>query len=171
MDIAICRDNLNHDIIKKGLIFMIHNKIYKQYYPLVSEEDKINLLASNANEIYKFVYNLNLELGHEYFERQNKYISKLKPTVSLLGTPKYGNILYNQYISQTMTLDKNIEDIKETLCNFDLLEYKLAYHDYENITVDELNQTLIYMNTKTHRKWFILLLFFIFIILGVILWK
>lgn len=149
------------------MVNLLNNKLYTQYYPLTSEEDKNNFLKSNYMEIYKFVRNIGCSARNEYSLRQYNYTKKMKPTVSFLGTPKYRNIVHNKRVAHDMSMDKRIKDIERKLPELDSLACKLMYNESENITVDELNYILRIMNTYKHRALIMFLLLLIAIIICV----
>lgn len=147
------------------MVNFLNTKLYAQYYPLASEEDKNDFLSSKYIEIYKFVSRVECSIRHEYFSRQYRYGKKMKSTISFLGTPKYRNIVHNQHIYYEMSMDKNIEDIEKRLPELASLANKLANNETENITVDELNYVLRIMNANKHRT----LMIFLLLVIGMII--
>lgn len=142
----------------------LNNKLYKQFYPLATEEDKMSLLNSNYSELLRKVKDIERMAETEYSERQSNYISKMRPTISCLGTPKHKNIVHNEYIAHKMAMDKKISFISEDIYNLKELEYNLVYKEFEKITVEELNRILRYDNIMKHKNICI-------IILGIILFS
>lgn len=143
---------------------LLNDKLYTQYYPLETEEDKYEFLNANYTEIYKIVRNIGRIARNELSARKHNYISKMKPTVSFLGTPKYRNIVHNERLAHNLLMDRQIKSLEEKIPDLDSLACKFMYHEHENITVDELNYILRLMNTNKHKTWMMLLLLLISII-------
>lgn len=97
------------------------DKLYTQYYPLKTEEEKNEFLNFNSTEI----------LVHK------------------------------------MLTDRRVKNITDNLQNLDSLACKLMYHEYGNITVDELNYVLKLKNFSKHKMWRMCLLLLILLIVCV----
>ena len=93
---------------------MLNDKLYKHYYPLKTEEEKNDFLNSQYAEIYKEVGNLCRCTKNEISAIKNDYISKMKPTVSYLGTLKKKNIAHNKYIVYMMYKDISCIEKKDS---------------------------------------------------------
>lgn len=50
-----------------------------------------------------------------------------------------------------MLMDRRVKDITEKLPDLDSLACKIIYHEYENITLDELNYVLRLKNFNKHK--------------------
>lgn len=132
------------------MIKLLSNKLYAQYYPLVTEQDKTNFLNTHYMEMYKKVRDISYNAMGELYAREYNYIKKMKPTVSFLGAPKYKNIAHNEYIIHKMRMDKNIKVIEKEIPNLDSLVEKFVFNEQERITIDELNYILRLMNSEKH---------------------
>ena len=135
------------------MINLFNNKLYTKYYPLKTEKEKNEFLNSYSTKIYRIVRDIRHVARNELYIIQHEYVKKMKPTVSFLGTPKYRNIAHNEYFAHKMLMDKRIKNITEELPNLDSLACKIMYHEYENITVDELNYILKLINFNKHTTW------------------
>lgn len=140
------------------MIKLLNNKLYAQYYPLVTERDKTNFLNAHYTKIYKKVRDISCTAMGELYVREYDYIKKMKPTVSFLGKPKYQNIAHNEYIAHKMRMDKNIKVIEKEIPNLVSLEEKLMFNELERITIDELNYILRLMNAEKHKTLMMLLM-------------
>lgn len=111
------------------------------------------------------------DIGHvarnELYVIKHEYVKKMKPTVSFLGTPKYRNIVHNEYLAHKMLMDRRVKNITEKLPDLDSLACKIMYHEYENITVDELNNVLRLKNFNKHKTWMMCVLSLILLIVCV----
>lgn len=143
---------------------LFNNKLYNQYYPLKTEEDKNNFLNSNYTKIRKMIDDIGCIARNELYAIEHDYVKKMKPTVSFFGSPKYRNIAHNEYIVHKMQTDRRIKNIEKKFQDLDPLAYKIAYHEHENITVDELNYLLRLINTRKHYNLGIILVLVILII-------
>lgn len=149
------------------MVNLLNDKLYVQYYPLKTEEEKNEFLNSNRIEMYRMVRVFGHIVRNELYAIEHEYVKKMKPTISFLGTPKYRNIAYNEYLSYKMLADRRIENITENLSNLDSLECKIMYYEYENITIDELNYVLRLKNINKHKMWMACLLLLILLIVCV----
>lgn len=146
---------------------MFDDKLYTQYYPLKTEEEKNGFLNSNSTEIYRIISDIGHVARNELYAIKHEYVKKMKPSVSFLGTPKYRNIAHNEYLVHKMLTDGRVKNITDNLPNLDSLACKLMYHEYENITVDELNYVLKLKNFNKHKTWMRCLLLLILLIVCV----
>ena len=149
------------------MLNMFDDKLYTQYYPLKTEEEKNAFLNSNRTEIYRIISDIGHVARNELYAIKHEYVKKMKPTVSFLGTPKYRNITHNEYLVHMMLTDRRVKNITDNLPNLDSLACKLMYHEYENITVDELNYVLKLKNFNKHKTWMRCLLLLILLIVCV----
>ena len=149
------------------MLNMFDDKLYTQYYPLKSEEGKNEFLNSNSTELYRIISDIGHVARNELYAIKHEYVKKMKPTVSFLGTPKYRNITHNEYLVHKMLTDRRVKNITDNLPNLDSLACKLMYHEYENITVDELNYVLKLKNFSKHKTWMRCLLLLILLIVCV----
>lgn len=130
---------------------MLNDKLYAQYYPIRTEEEKNAFLSENSSELRKIIKYIGDIARNEIYAIKHEYVKKMKPTESFLGTPKYQNILHNERLAHEMQTDQRVRNITEKLPDLEDLEYKVAYHEYENITVDELNYVLEFVNHRKHK--------------------
>lgn len=135
------------------MVNLLNDKLYNQYYPLKTEEEKNEFLNSNSTEIYRMVRDIGHVARNELFVIKHDYVKKMKPTVSFLGTPKYRNIAHNEYLSHKILMDRRVKNITEKLPDLDSLACKIMYHEYENITVNELNYVLRLKNFNKHKTY------------------
>ena len=149
------------------MVNLLNDKLYVQYYPLKTEEEKNEFLNSNSIKICKIVRDIGRIARSELYAIEQEYVKKMKPTISFLGTPKYRNIAYNEYLGYKMLADRRIKNITENLSNLDSLECKIMYYEYENITIDELNYVLRLKNINKHKMWMACLLLLILLIVCV----
>lgn len=147
------------------MVNLLNDKLYTQYYPLKTEEEKMFFLSSNSTEIYKIVRDIERFVKYELYAIKLEYVKKMKPTESFLGTPKYRNITYNEYLARKMFTDRRVKNI--TGPDLDSLARKIKYHEYENITIDELNYVLRLKNINRHETWKMCLLLLILLIVCV----
>lgn len=143
------------------------DKLYTQYYPLKTEEEKNEFLNFNSTEIYRIIRDIGHVAKNELYAIKHEYVKKLKPTVSFLGISKYRNIAHNEYLVHKMLTDRRVKNITDNLQNLDSLACKLMYHEYGNITVDELNYVLKLKNFSKHKMWRMCLLLLILLIVCV----
>lgn len=138
---------------RSDMVNLLNDKLYNQYYPLKTEEEKNEFLNSNSTEIYRMVRDIGHVARNELFVIKHDYVKKMKPTVSFLGTPKYRNIAHNEYLSHKILMDRRVKNITEKLPDLDSLACKIMYHEYENITVNELNYVLRLKNFNKHKTY------------------
>lgn len=130
---------------------LFNDKLYNQYYPLKTEEEKNEFLYSNNTEIYRMIRDVGNDARKQLYDIRHEYAKKMKPTVSFSGTLKYQNILHNEYFTHKMLADRRVKNITKNILDIDSLEYRVMNHEYENITVDELNCILSLKNFKRHK--------------------
>ena len=143
-----------------------NNRLYTQYYPLKTEEDKNEFLSSHYMEMLKEADKLGCFANFEVFERERDYIDMMKPEISFLGFPKWRNIARNREIAMKMDTDRKIKIIKEKISELDSIAYKMEVYEHEKITIEEMNRILRFMNTETHKTWGLTLLSFSLMIIG-----
>lgn len=146
-------DGNRNECLKHGddMVNLLNDKLYNQYYPLKTEEEKNEFLNSNSTEIYRMIRDIGSVARNELYVIKHEYVKKIKPTVSFLGNPKYRNIAHNEYLANKMLMDKRVKNITEKLPDLDSLACKIIYHEYENITLDELNSVLRLKNFNKHK--------------------
>lgn len=149
------------------MVNLLNDKLYNQYYPLKTEEEKMNFLNSNSTEIYRMIRDIGHVARNELYVIKHEYVKNMKPTVSFLGTPKYRNIAHNEYLAHKMLMDRRVKNITEKLPDLDSLACKIMYHEYESITVDELNYVLRLKNFNKHKTWMMCVLSLILLIVCV----
>ena len=91
------------------MVNLLNDKLYNQYYPLKTEEDKTEFLNSNSMEIYRIIKDIGHIARNELYAIKHEYVKKMKPTVSFLGTPKYRNIAHNEYLTHKMLTDRRVK--------------------------------------------------------------
>jgi len=143
---------------------LFNHKLYEKYYPLVTEEDKQNLLQSDYIDIYKIVRNMGSIARNEIAAIQQEYVSQMKPTVSIFGTIKHKNVIHNEAVVHRMDTDKRIASIKEMVSRIDELSLKLANNECDKIELEELNYILKKVNNQRHKVIISFLILFIAII-------
>lgn len=144
---------VNSNTRRCDMVNLLNDRLYNQYYPLETEEEKYGFLNSNSTKIYRMVKYIGRTAITELDVIKYEYIKKMKPEVSFLGTFKYQNIAYNKYIAHKMFTDRRVKNITENLPDFDSLACKIQCHEYKNITVDELNYVLRFANFHKHKIW------------------
>ena len=149
------------------MVNLLNDKLYNQYYPLKTEEEKNEFLNSHSTEIYRTIRDIGRVARNELYVIKHEYIKKMKPTVSFRGRPKYRNISHNEYLTNKMLMDRRIKNITEKLPNTNYLVCKMMFHEYENITVDELNYVLRLKNFNKHKTWMMCVLSIILLIVCV----
>lgn len=137
---------------KTWIVNLFNNKLYTQYYPIASEEQKAIFLENNHTKILRSIKRLKDDTLFEYYSRQKEYISRMKSEVSCLGHLKLGNICRNRSIAYEMSRDKRINTTRKVLQDLDSLKDKLISHEQESITIYELNNLLKMMNETKHRN-------------------
>lgn len=130
-----------------------NNKLFTQHYPLKTEDDKNKLLCSHYVEICRAADNLYDYANQEVFEREHRYIKRMKPDVSRRGTPKWRNIKHNKVVAMEWDGDINIRIAKEKIPELASLANKVHFREYDSITIEELNRILRFVNTETHKTW------------------
>ena len=130
-----------------------NNKLYNQYYPLKTEDDKKKFFDSHCTEIHRAAENLYNCAETEIFEREHRYIHRMKPDMSRWGTPKWRNIAHNKAVAMEWDGDMNIRIAKEKIPELASLANKVHFHEYDSITIEELNRILRFVNTETHKTW------------------
>lgn len=143
---------------------LFNDKLYNQYYPLKTEEEKNEFLKSNKAQIYRMIRDVGSDAKNQLYGIYREYTKKMKSTVSFSGTLKYQNILHNEYFTHKMLVDRRIKIITKNILDIDSLEYRVMNHEYENITVDELNCILSLKNFKKRKMLIMCLLLTLLII-------
>lgn len=128
---------------------MFCNKLYKEYYPIVSEEDKMNFIHENFVEILNFDMRRERLSLVNLFGIERKYSQKLKKEVSVFGNIKYGNILHNRNVLNSMINDRHYIKCTEILNEMASFQEKLWSGKLEEISIDEINFLLIAMKRET----------------------
>ena len=146
---------------------LFNSKLYNQYYPLKTEDDKKKILDSHYVEICRAAENLYHCANQEVFDREHSYIKRMKPDVSRWGTLKWRNIAHNKTIAMQMDGDRNIKIAKEKIPELSSIAEKLHYHECDKITIEELNRILRFMNAETHKTWGRILLLLTLIVIAV----
>lgn len=142
---------------------IFNSKLYNKYYPIVTEKDKNKFLNSNHVDIYRAVRNIYFEAKSQMFTMQHEYISKMKQPYN------YRNILHNKKLTHQMLTDERITNIENKLLNLEYLACNLMYYQYNDITIDELNRILKYMNFNKYKDCIMFLLLLILIIICICL--
>ena len=150
-----------------GKIF--NHKLYNNYYPLVQEEDIIVLLQENIGEIRLTLEEIIRNIRSDIEYRNHCNIRKMKKVITFCGGINYRNLNHNQFIVDKMNLDMKLGEMivlleKQVLCKEKLMDGKL-----ENITTDELNYVLRYMNYKRHKLFMLMGCFIIWCVVFVFL--
>ena len=149
---------------------MFDNKLYKHFYPLETEEDKMFFLNTNFTKILRTIEDIVRMTIAEISDIRYDYMSKMKPAFSFWGTPKYKNIAHNENIVIQMESDKRFAFISEELLKLEPLVSKLVNDEKEKISVEELNHILKVANTMWHKKLRTIMISNIGIILILVYW-
>lgn len=131
---------------------MFNNKMYEKFYPLTTEEDKESFINSNYQEILKIVGNIGYSANAELSALEYDYASKMKPTVSFWGTPKYKNIVHNEKVTDEMLRDKTMDFISKEISDLESVKYSLVNGEIEKISIEELNHILQLANAMKHKE-------------------
>lgn len=130
---------------------MFHNKLYKRYYPIKTEEQKNEFLGNHRTEMIRFLEGNSLDLRASYMDLESKYVSKLKKPVSFLGNVKYKNVLHNEKVALEMEMDKRLKDMEQELVGTEEKLYALKMS--EEISIEDVNRILLIMDF-TYRNAF-----------------
>ena len=128
---------------------MFWNKLYKEFYPIVSEEDKMNFIHENFVEILNFARRRERLSLVNLFGIERKYNQQLKKEVSVFGNIKYGNILHNRNVLNSMINERRYIKSTEVLNETASFLGKIMVGKPEEISIDEINFLLIAMKRET----------------------
>ena len=64
------------------MVNLLNDKLYNQYYPLKTEEEKNEFLNSNSTEIHRMIRDIGYDARNELYAIEHEYVKKMKPTVS-----------------------------------------------------------------------------------------
>ena len=123
---------------------MFKSRLYKQYYPITSEQEKINLLNAEYCNILNLQYKYSVYVRAALMQRQQKYLTRMKPITGLCGNLKYGNILHNESVYHQMKTDRKIMEISDSYEKASEMKSAFLYGD--EITVHDLNELLRFEN-------------------------
>lgn len=147
---------------------MFDDKLFSQYYPLKTEKDKDAFLISNLIELRRIAEKLMLDVRVDILAREDKYYNRMKRTVSVFGKLKPGNMLHNQTVMKQMARDKYISKTEDTISAIGFFLEKLLLGEYDEITIEEANDTLAHINSYTHRKWRFAITFIVLIVVTIL---
>lgn len=116
-------------------------KLYNQYYPLKTEEEKYYFLRDNYTELIKITDTMRRISISSMACRKSDYAAQMKNETPLFGNPHY-NKLHNQRIVDAMNRDVVIQHTEQFIYQADIVSHKLIMGDHDNITVKEINTVL-----------------------------
>lgn len=114
----------------------IQNKLYGKYYP-VNEDTKDIFLEQHRNYFYLMIKQeqscliWNIELQYCKYEKQ------LLSEKTLLGFPKYKNIIKNKEIMRFAA--QKTEPLREQIERLNSLIHRLSYEQINEIILDDIN--------------------------------
>lgn len=118
---------------------IINYKLYNQYYPLKTEEEKNKLLNSHRTKIIEITRKICDQVRFELYTTIGEFIEKTSPMGYYLD--------YNEYLIHKK-LRTEMDDILEILALLEPLERKIVHSEYEKISLDELNCVLRLKNKE-----------------------
>jgi hypothetical protein len=133
----------------------IQNKLYGKYYP-VNEDTKDIFLGEHKNYFYLMIKKERLYLlgciEWQYHECEKYLLS----TKTLLGFPKFKNIIRNEEMMLFTTRKTN--PLREQVENLDMIKDRLSYEEKNEITLDDINYVynLKYLRRKKELIKFII---------------
>ena len=114
----------------------IQNKLYGKYYP-VNEDTKDIFLEEHKNYFYLMIKREQLYLLGSIEIQYQKYQKQLLSTRTLLGFPKYKNIIMNKEIMRFAK--QKTAPLREQVENLDMIKDRLSYEEKNEITLDDIN--------------------------------
>lgn len=137
------------------MVQFINSKLYGRYYPVIESEEYLKEHYKFFKEMVRHEVSFLEKFCSEYEYEQRK--RHLKRTTTLLGYPKYGNMLENE---RTI---KNIErELKPSIQQMQNLE-NILYKPVFEITIEDIN--FVYeLRYKRRKKELVKLTVFVAII-------
>lgn len=114
----------------------IENKLYGKYYP-VNEDTKDIFLEEHKNYFYLMIEREQSYLLGSIEIQYHKYQKQLLSTRTLLGFPKYKNIIMNKEIMRFAK--QKTAPLREQVENLDMIKDRLSYEEKNEITLDDIN--------------------------------
>lgn len=126
----------------------LSSKLYKQYYPITTEEICADFIKNNKD---KLMWSLQVKKNicqMKAKDRQMHYVHKMRREVSCWGDLKLGNVFYNQAVRNSMKSDRDI--------NFYEKEYdeisRLAESVEEHTVSIEMANKLLEIENENHLE-------------------
>ena len=113
----------------------IQNKLYGKYYP-VNEDTKDIFLEEHKNYFYLMIKREQSYLLGSIEIQYQKYQKQLLSTRTLLGFPKYKNIIMNKEIMRFAK--QKTAPLREQVENLDMIKDRLSYEEKNEITLDDI---------------------------------
>lgn len=124
----------------------LSSKLYKQYYPITTEEICADFMEKNRD---KLRWNLQVKkviCQRRVKDRQIHYAHKMRREVSCWGDLKLGNVLYNQSIRNSIESDRYISLYEK---EYDEIS-RLAENVEENTVSIEMANKLLEIENENH---------------------
>lgn len=130
-------------------------ELYKEYFPLESDEQKIDFLRSNGTAVLRF-------LDEEYSANKSSVLaltygirSKFKNDITFTGAPNYKNIAHNESVAAeldlTMKTDSRLIKIQQDMEKNRVLAYSISVAANEEVSLSDANDILIAMKAGYRR--------------------
>ena len=128
---------------------IMNHKLYNNYFPISSEEEKQKFLNEERIDLIKELRAVLCECQTEIFYVQRSYYERMKSTISLLGNINFRNVLHNKKVEAEMEADFRIRGIKNKIEDYDTLLDTLVMQG--DASMDEINMALEYINANKNR--------------------
>lgn len=127
---------------------MIDCRLYKEYFPIKTEEQKDKFLEEHRADAYIFLAEEPQDMKNAYIKLESYYISRFKKAYSLFGKMKHKNVIHNQHVAHQMQRDERLVYLRQKISHRENLLYALCM--CEDVTIEEINTILQRMNNKFH---------------------
>ena len=145
---------------------IINSKLYNQYYPIRTEEQKTAFLIENHTVLLKLIREALFRNRSEYLARTNKYVNQLKKETTFLGTVKKVNVLHNEHVISKMQHDHIFDSLRNKEAIMEKIQYSLIMN--EAVSIEDINELLLCIN-HDHRRTLLNCAFGLCIVIGTLL--
>lgn len=124
---------------------MFNCKLYKTYYPIISDNDKDIFISNNLTKIHRLLKEETVLNMYKRIDIDKEYGKRIKKEWSVFGNPKFGNVVLNKHIEQEREHDFRLKKIGK---NNEVLERLQEGLFYNSLTVDDVNIILCLVNKR-----------------------
>lgn len=137
------------------MLYSRYYELYKKYFPLESDEQKIEFLRANGTTVLRF-------LDEEYSLQKSSVLasthelrSKFKKDITFTGAPNYKNMAHNELVAAelelTMKTDPKLIKIQQNMEKNRVLSYSISVAANEEVSLSDANDILVAMKTGYRR--------------------